>query len=60
MFARFWLEQASGGMEALCGKADEDGGHECEAEADQEKEESDGLKVKTAETEKLWELPVEL
>ena len=47
-------------MEGLCGKADEDGGEEGEAKADEEKEESDRLKLKTTKIEKFWELIVEL
>ena len=56
----FWLEKSIGRMEVLCGEADGDGSDEGEAEADEEEEEGDPLKVKTAETEKLWELAVEL
>ena len=47
-------------MEGLCGEIDEDAGKEGDAEADEEKEEGDRLKVETTETEKLWELTVEL
>ena len=47
-------------MKALCGEADGDGGNEGESEADEEKEESNRLEVKKAETQKLWELAVEL
>ena len=47
-------------MEGVCGEADGDGGEEGEAEEDEEKKEGDRLKVKTAETEQLWELTVEL
>ena len=47
-------------MKALCGEADGDGGNEGESEADEEKEESNRLEVKTPETQKLWELAVEL
>ena len=56
----FWLEKSVGRMKALCREADRDGGNEGEAEADDEKEESNCLKVKTTETQKLWELAVEL
>ena len=56
----FWLEKSVGRMKALCGEADGDGGNEGESEADEEKEESNRLEVKTPETQKLWELAVEL
>ena len=47
-------------MKVLCGKTDENGGEEGEAEADMGEEEGNGLKVQVSEIEKLWELTVEL
>ena len=49
-----------GRMKALGGKTDGDEGKESDAKTDEEKKESDRLEVKTTETEKVWELTVEL
>ena len=49
-----------GRMEALGGKTDGDEGEESDSKTDEEKKESDFLEVKTTETEKVWELTVEL
>ena len=49
-----------GRMEALGGKTDGDKGEESDGKTDEEKKESDFLEVKTTETEKVWELTVEL
>ena len=44
----------------MSGNTDGDKGEESDGKTDEEKKESDFLEVKTTETEKVWELTVEL